>query len=65
MVADGNNPHDETSITTFERLGNVAFLNTVLACIDRRCKLLGLDAPEKHVSLVLAKVYTGFDPERV
>ncbi len=27
--------------------GNPAFLQGVLSCIDRRCKLLGLDAPER------------------
>ena len=28
--------------------GNPAFLAGVMACIDRRCKLLGLDAPSKQ-----------------
>lgn len=27
--------------------GNPAFLNTVLTCIERRCKILGLDAPTR------------------
>lgn len=27
--------------------GNPAFLDGILKCIERRCKLLGLDAPEK------------------
>ena len=31
-----------------DRDGNPAFLAGVMACIDRRIKLLGLDAPEKH-----------------
>jgi hypothetical protein len=30
-----------------QRDGNPAFLAGVIACIDRRCKLLGLDAPTK------------------
>lgn len=36
--------------------GNPAFLQGVLSCIDRRCKLLGLDAPER-------KELTGKDGE--
>jgi hypothetical protein len=37
----------DASIETEQRDGNPAFLAGVIACIDRRCKLLGLDAPTK------------------
>jgi hypothetical protein len=39
--------HVEVTRRTEQRDGNPAFLNGVGACIDRRCKLLGLDAPTK------------------
>lgn len=29
--------------------GNPAFLNTILTCIERRCAILGLDAPKRFV----------------
>jgi hypothetical protein len=38
---------NEASLRTEEREGNVAFLNGILACIDRECKLRGVDAPQK------------------
>ena len=28
--------------------GDPRFLKIALECVERRCKLLGLDAPEKH-----------------
>ena len=31
-------------------LGNPAYLSGVMSCIERRCKLLGLDAPSKNES---------------
>jgi hypothetical protein len=37
----------DASIETEQRDGNPAFLAGVIACIDRRCKILGLDAPTK------------------
>ena len=37
----------KSSMEKEQRDGNPAFLQGVLSCIDRRCKLLGLDAPEK------------------
>lgn len=37
----------KASMEKEQRDGNPAFLDGVLRCIDRRCKLLGLDAPEK------------------
>lgn len=40
-----NVARDEASIETTERDGNPAFLAGVMACIERRCKLLGLDEP--------------------
>ena len=46
--------------TTIEQnsLGNPQYLSGVLACIDRRCKLLGLDAELKYqdLSVAIAKV---------
>jgi hypothetical protein len=34
-----------------QRDGNPAFLAGVMSCIERRCKLLGLDAPVKQQNL--------------
>ena len=31
-----------------ERNGDPRFLDVVMKCIERRCKLMGLDAPDKH-----------------
>lgn len=50
------------------RDGNPAFLAGVLACLERRCKMLGIDAPErKDVTSngETLKIYAGFDPEAV
>jgi hypothetical protein len=33
---------------SLHRDGNPAYLEGVFRCIDRRCKLLGLDAPNRH-----------------
>lgn len=43
-------PRVTTKITTRRegQVGNPAYLTGVQWCIDRRCKLLGLDAPAKH-----------------
>ena len=38
----------EQTIKTEERNGDPRFLDVVMKCIERRCKLLGLDEPEKH-----------------
>lgn len=39
---------DRAAITKDELLGDARFLAGVQWCIDRRCKILGLDAPERH-----------------
>lgn len=39
---------DKAMMEKEQRDGNPAFLAGVLSCIDRRCKLLGIDAPEKR-----------------
>lgn len=36
-------------------IGNPEYLAVIGQCIERRCKLLGLDAPEKHESLFVVK----------
>lgn len=36
------------TIHTENRCGNIRALDGILKCIERRCKLLGLDAPEKR-----------------
>jgi len=38
----------EQTIKTEDRNGDPRFLEVVMKCIDRRCKLMGLDAPDKH-----------------
>lgn len=40
---------DEAGLEREQRDGNPAYLDGVQWCIERRCKLLGLDAPERHV----------------
>jgi len=42
---DTNKEQTESAISKEQRDGNPAFLQGILNCIDRRCKLLGLDAP--------------------
>lgn len=37
----------ETTVRSQGQAGNPAYLDTVLKCVDRRCKLLGLDAPQQ------------------
>lgn len=49
---------DEAGITTEGRLGDPRYLATVQWCIERRCRMLGLDAPEKHEHAVVFR-----DPE--
>ena len=38
----------EVSIKTESNFGDDKYLKLVQWCIDKRCKLLGLDAPQKH-----------------
>ena len=38
----------QQAFTTVERLGDSRYLQGVQWCIERRCKILGIDAPEKH-----------------
>lgn len=47
--ASGPGNSVEVSIRTEGQAGDATYLKTVLDCIERRCKLLGLDAPEKHI----------------
>lgn len=44
---DGKLTVKKASTEKEQRDGNPAFLDGVMKCIDRRCKLLGLDAPTK------------------
>ena len=58
------------TVTTERRDGNPAYLAGVQWCIERRCKLLGLDAPARAEvtgkdGAPLYKVYIGFDPTEV
>jgi hypothetical protein len=51
------------------RDGNPAFLEGVQWCINKRCAILGLDAPKKGIlsgeqGQPLLKAYIGFDPEK-
>ena len=43
--ANGKPVVNRSSMEKEQRDGNPAFLAGVLSCIDRRCKLLGIDAP--------------------
>lgn len=42
-----NGPTSKTRVTKQKGAGNARFLEGVFACIDRRIRLLGLDAPAK------------------
>jgi len=65
----------KASMEKEQRDGNPAFLQGVLSCIDRRCKLLGIDAPVKTQSIdidlsklsneQLDQVANGADPMKV
>lgn len=44
----GDKSESEATIVETDQAGDDRFLQTVLKCIERRCKILGLDAPEKH-----------------
>lgn len=48
---DGKAQPTRASVTSEARPGNPAFLAGVERCIALRCKLLGLNAPEKHEQL--------------
>lgn len=56
---------------TEQRAGNPAYLKGVMECIDRRCKLLGLDAPVKSEitsEIAISQVqedYHAMDPEEL
>ncbi|HSG63294.1 MAG TPA: hypothetical protein VLA24_17855 [Pseudomonadales bacterium] len=45
---DGQPVVTKSSMEKEQRDGNPAFLQGVLSCIDRRCKILGIDAPVKN-----------------
>ena len=59
---------DRTQVTTEERAGDPRFLSGVERCIERRCKLLGLDAPERvvhggRIDIVFERTLTDADAE--
>lgn len=43
----GSEKEHEATIVEIQQAGDSRFLKTVLDCIERRCKIMGLDAPEK------------------
>jgi DNA-binding MarR family transcriptional regulator len=57
----------KTTVVEEQRCGNAAYLMGVMACVERRCKLLGLDSELKYQDLSVAiEVLTrnGFAVER-
>jgi hypothetical protein len=46
-TVQGDKSLHEAKLEELNRVGDVRFLQVVERCIDRRCKLLGLDAPVK------------------
>lgn len=38
----------KVQVTTEKVDGDPRFLSQIMACIDRRCKILGINAPERH-----------------
>lgn len=59
VATDGEHANTRTATQS----GNPVYLKTVLDCIERRCKLLGLDAPERHALTDAAG--NDIDPERL
>lgn len=55
--------------------GNPAFLDGVMKCIEKRCKILGLDAPTKNINITIPwdkltdeqvdRIIAGEDPKKV
>lgn len=43
-----NSKKQEMSILQIKNMGNPAYLQGVERCIERRCKIVGIDAPQKH-----------------
>ena len=57
----------KTTVVEEQRCGHPAYLNGVMTCIERRCKLLGLDSELKYQDLTLAiaaVIREGFVVER-
>jgi hypothetical protein len=49
LLSDGGQvKKHKTTEKTEQRDGNPAFLQGIQSCIERRCKILGIDAPIKH-----------------
>lgn len=44
----GHGPIDKKKGVVWHEAGDVKFLDTVMKCVEKRCKILGLDAPEKN-----------------
>ena len=51
QVGSGEAQRREATLRKEGQSGNPAFLSGVERCIERRCKLLGLDAPEKSTNV--------------
>ena len=47
--------------TSVERKGDPRFLQGVQWCIERRCKIIGIDAPEKHNVQTIATFHVVYD----
>ena len=48
-----------------DRDGNPAFLSGVLSCIDRRCKILGIDAPVEQSTTGKVTVHVIYDDTEI
>jgi len=46
-VDDGKGGHTKAQLRAVGQVGDPRFLAGVMSCIDRRCKILGVDAPDK------------------
>ena len=47
LVNSAKDSRNRATIRREDKQGNPAYLRGVMECIDRRCKLLGLDSPQK------------------
>ena len=56
---------EEAIMTAREQTGDPRYLAGVQWCIERRSKILGIDAPELHnINVDVVKGYVGFDPDK-
>ncbi|PTX14436.1 hypothetical protein C8N40_111101 [Pontibacter mucosus] len=62
LKGKGDKPdYKEMTETEVVAYGNPAYLAGIERCIDKRCKILGIDAPQKHDITTGGKPFQGFN----